>query len=84
VVADLTTTEFTIRSNVPLPSSAFITVDMPKINPSAPKSLRKSYIDESSLACSSVETVDPALTCTFSNHNKTYDRLTIKNIYPNG
>tara|TARA_B110000285_G_C14537636_1_gene343571 strand:+ start:113 stop:505 length:393 start_codon:yes stop_codon:yes gene_type:complete len=81
-----TAAHFTIKSNVPLPSSAFITVDMPKLNPSAPRPLQRSYIDteETPLACTSIQGVDPALTCSFTSFNATYDRLKIENIFPNG
>ena len=63
-----------------------ITVDMPKLNPSAPRPLQRSYIDteETPLACTSIQGVDPALTCSFTSFNATYDRLKIENIFPNG
>ena len=44
-VGKKTAAELTLKSNVPLPSTAFITVDMPKLNPDAPRPLRRPYID---------------------------------------
>ena len=84
MVGESTTVQFTIKSNVPLPSSAFIKVDMPKLNPGSPRSLRRPYIDEASLGCTAVENVDAGLTCTFASLNTTHDRLKIHNIYPQG
>lgn len=85
-VGKVTPAELTLKSNVPLPSSAFITVDMPKVNPSAPTPLRKPYIDtdEYPLECTSIEAVDPGLYCSFTGLNRTHDRLKIENIFPNG
>lgn len=57
---------------------------MPKVNPGAPRSLRKAYVDKDALKCTAVEKVDAGLYCEFFSLNNTHDRIKIKNIFPSG
>lgn len=80
-----TKVQLNLMNSIPLPKDVIITIDMPKMNIEAPRSLRKSYVvDSGSLGCTSIKTIDSALKCTFENIDNENDRLTITNILPNG
>ena len=80
-----TKVQLNLMNNIRLPHDSIITIDMPKMNIAAPRSLRKSYVvDEGSLSCTAVQNVDQGLQCKFENIDTENDRLTITNILPDG
>ena len=80
-----TKVQLNLINNIPLPHDSIITIDMPKMNIDAPRSLRKSYIvDSDNIVCTAIQNVDAALECNFENVDSENDRLTITGILPAG
>ena len=77
--------QLNLINNIPIPHDSIITIDMPKMNIAAPRSLRKSYVvDSDNIICTAIQNVDRGLKCVFENIDSENDRLTITDILPDG
>lgn len=85
-VSKATKVVLNLEPTVTLPPNCIITIDLPKFNPEAPRSLRKSYAvaENDIITCEGLKNADGALKCTFEALNTQTDRITISDFLPNG
>jgi hypothetical protein len=84
-VNEPTVVQLNLINSIALPAGSIITIDLPKMNLEAPRSLRKSYVvDPDNMVCKAIQNIEASIKCKYEVIDNEMDRLTITDILQNG